>query len=69
MEKCPNCGEYSIAYDGNRQAFRCMVDGCSCILHDDNAYSILVADPTNNAVNRVKFEGGVEVEVLKRFGL
>lgn len=69
MEKCPKCGRYTIAYDGYRRVHRCMVDGCSCIVLDEESYSCLKQDSATGTVNRVRIVDGVEKDVLKKYQL
>lgn len=69
MEKCPKCNKYSVSYDAYRRVKRCMVDGCSCVIIDENSYSMLKMDVSGKTVNRVKVENGKEAGVLKKYNL
>lgn len=46
-----------------------MVDGCSCVIIDENSYSMLKLDVSGKTVNRVKVEKGKEAGVLKKYNL
>jgi len=67
MNRCPKCNKYSIDYDPYRRVHRCMIDGCSCVIINENSYSILKVDSKNKTINRIKIENGEEVEILKKY--
>lgn len=69
MKKCPKCGNFSIDYDTYKGVFRCMIDGCSCIVIDENTYSYLKADPSKKMICRIKVEQGRETKVIKEYSM
>jgi hypothetical protein len=69
MKKCPKCGNFSVDLDSYKGAYVCMIDGCSCVLIDENSYSFLKHDPSTKTVNRVKVEGGHETNIIKKYTL
>lgn len=69
MKKCPKCNKYTVDYDAYRGVNRCMVDGCSCIVIDDDSYSFLKIDSSSKTINRVKVEKGTETAIIKKYNL
>ncbi len=63
--KCPMCDVYSISYDPYQKVDRCMVDGCTVIIIDENTYSYLRHDPLLDNAERIKVVNDIETEVLK----
>lgn len=67
MDKCPRCHKYTVAYDSYRGVNRCMVDGCSCIVIDENTYSYLRSNPSSRTIDNVKMCNGVEEGIIRKY--
>ncbi|MEK6757860.1 MAG: hypothetical protein AABX88_01910 [Nanoarchaeota archaeon] len=69
MDKCPKCKEFSVSYDSYRRKNKCIIDGCTAIVIDENTYSYLKHDYERKVAERVKIINGIETEVIKTFNL
>ena len=65
MTKCPKCGNHTVGYDSYRRVNRCLVDGCSCVVYNDNTFSYL--EHSLNSIDRVRVKKDGFKEIIKSY--